>query len=54
VLEKKPNIIAIATHEYPVAAARPMNSVLDGSKLQHALGVMPSQWQSGVELLLQA
>lgn len=52
-LETPPNIIAIATHEYPVAAARPMNSVLDGSKLQHALGVAPSQWQSGVELLLQ-
>jgi dTDP-4-dehydrorhamnose reductase len=27
--------------------------VLDGSKLQRALGVAPSQWQSGVELLLQ-
>lgn len=53
VLAKKPNIIAIATHEYPVAAARPMNSVLDGSKLQHALGAMPSQWQSGVDVLLK-
>lgn len=53
VLAKKPNIVAIATHEYPVAAARPMNSVLDCSKLQTALNIAPSQWQEGVEVLLQ-
>jgi len=53
VLEKKPTIISIATHEYPVAAARPMNSVLDASKLHRALGVAPSQWQDGVDALLK-
>jgi dTDP-4-dehydrorhamnose reductase len=38
-LEKKPRVIAIATHEYPVAAERPVNSVMDCSKLNNALGI---------------
>ncbi len=53
-LEKKPRIIAIATHEYPVAAKRPMNSVLDNSKLQQALGIKSTPWQQGLDVLLQS
>ena len=54
VLQKKPRVVAIATHEYPVAAARPMNSVMDGSKLQRALGITSPPWQDGLDLLLRA
>ena len=52
ILSKKPRVVAIATHEYPVAAERPVNSVLDCSKLNHALGITNPHWQSGLDVLL--
>jgi dTDP-4-dehydrorhamnose reductase len=51
-LEKKPRVIAIATHEYPVAAERPVNSVMDCAKLNNALGIHSPQWQHGLDVLL--
>lgn len=51
-LTKKPRIISIATHEYPVAAERPVNSVLDCSKLNAALGIQSAHWHSGLNVLL--
>lgn len=53
-LTRKPLIHAIATHEYPVAAARPANSMLDGRKLQAALGIASPDWQAGVNKLLDS
>lgn len=51
-LARKPLIHAIATHEYPVAAPRPMNSVLCCDKLADALGIVPSDWKAGIDVLL--
>ena len=51
-LTKKPRVVAIATHEYPVAAERPVNSVMDYSKLNNALGIQSPQWQNGLDVLL--
>lgn len=51
-LTKKPRVISIATHEYPVAAERPVNSVMDCSKLNKALGITSPQWQNGLDTLL--
>ena len=51
-LTKKPRVIAIATHEYPVAAERPVNSVMDCSKLNNALGIQSAHWQNGLDVLL--
>ena len=51
-LTKKPRVIPIGTHEYPVAAQRPMNSVMDCSKLRNALGIENPQWQTGLDVLL--
>jgi dTDP-4-dehydrorhamnose reductase len=51
-LSKKPRVISIATHEYPVAAERPVNSVMDCSKLNNALGITSPQWQNGLDTLL--
>ncbi len=50
-LTKKPRVIAIATHEYPVAAERPVNSVMDCSKLNNALGIQSAHWQNGLDVL---
>lgn len=53
-LEKKPNIISIATHEYPTAAQRPMNSEMCCKKLQQALGITAPQWRDGLGVLLKS
>jgi dTDP-4-dehydrorhamnose reductase len=51
-LAKKPRVVAIATHEYPVAATRPVNSVLDTTKLHTALAIDSPGWQTGLNKLL--
>jgi dTDP-4-dehydrorhamnose reductase len=51
-LIKKPRVIPIGTNEYPVAAQRPMNSVMDCSKIRNALGIENPQWQTGLDVLL--
>lgn len=53
-LARKPVIHAIATHEYPVAAPRPANSVMDCSKLSQALGIDCPDWQQGLNKLLDS
>jgi dTDP-4-dehydrorhamnose reductase len=54
VLQKKMPITAIATHEYPVAATRPMNSVMSGDKLQREFGIVSAAWQTGLDVVLRA
>lgn len=52
-LKARPEAVApIATHEYPVAAARPGNSRLDTSRLRHAFGLALPSWQSGVDAVV--
>jgi dTDP-4-dehydrorhamnose reductase len=46
-------IEAISTEQYPLPAARPRNSRLDCSKLEHAFGLKLPQWQVHVERTLK-
>jgi len=46
-------ITSILTAEYPVAATRPLNSVLDTSKIRKTFGVNLPDWQVGVDEVLQ-
>ncbi|MEM7225588.1 MAG: dTDP-4-dehydrorhamnose reductase [Pseudomonadota bacterium] len=43
-----PKLSAITTADYPTAARRPANSVLDGSKLTQAFGIEPADWRAGL------
>ena len=44
-----PDIVPIATEDYPTQAARPRNSVLDSSKLERELGVSAPDWRIELE-----
>jgi dTDP-4-dehydrorhamnose reductase len=44
----------IATKDYPVAAARPLNSRLDTGKLCQAFGLTLPDWRVGVDEVLRA
>jgi dTDP-4-dehydrorhamnose reductase len=46
-------ITPILTAEYPVAATRPLNSVLDTSKIRQTFGVNLPDWRVGVDEVLQ-
>jgi dTDP-4-dehydrorhamnose reductase len=47
-----PRIEPITTDQYPTAAQRPMNSVLDCRKIA-ALGISPSPWRSGLPAVIR-
>ena len=34
--------------EYPTAARRPLNSVLDSTKFRSAFGYAPGDWKTGI------
>lgn len=44
-IERQPRLRAIASRDYPTAAARPANSALSGSKLEAAFGISPVVWE---------
>ena len=46
-------ITPILTAEYPVAATRPLNSVLDTSKIRQTFGVNLPDWRVGVDEVLR-
>jgi len=48
---RRPRIIPITTPEYPTAARRPRNSVLDCSKIA-ALGIRPRSWHPGLKQVI--
>ncbi|MBI5926242.1 MAG: dTDP-4-dehydrorhamnose reductase [Aquabacterium sp.] len=45
-------VLATSTSAYPTPARRPLNSRLDTSKIQHALGLTLPHWQQGVVRML--
>jgi dTDP-4-dehydrorhamnose reductase len=45
---KSPDIHAIATHEYPVPAKRPANSVLANNRIGSAFGIKLPAWQDSL------
>lgn len=47
-------VTAIATADYPTPAARPVNSVLDSSRLAFRFGIRPRSWRDGLHALLVA
>lgn len=53
VLEKVPEVRAIASSEYPLPAQRPLWSVLDCSKLQQACGIAPADWRMELSRVLR-
>ena len=44
----RPNVTPIATAEYPTAARRPQNSVLDSTGFAEAFGIRLGRWQGSV------
>ena len=47
-------VSAITTAEYPVAAPRPMNSVLDCQLIRNTFGVALRPWRAGLEAMLNS
>ncbi len=45
---KSLDIHAIATHEYPLPAKRPVNSVLANDKIRNAFGIKLPEWQDSL------
>jgi dTDP-4-dehydrorhamnose reductase len=43
-----PLVEAITTAEYPTAARRPANSVLDCAKIREAFGILPRPWRAAL------
>ena len=51
ILANTPQLIAIATPDYPTPAKRPANSCLQLDKIQQAFGIPPSNWQQALTQL---
>ncbi|MCF8780188.1 dTDP-4-dehydrorhamnose reductase [Vibrio sp. IRLE0018] len=51
VLERSVQLKPLRTLEYPTAAARPMNSRLDSTKLRTSLQLEPSDWKAALNQL---
>jgi dTDP-4-dehydrorhamnose reductase len=53
VAERKCTVVdAIATHEYPLVAARPKNSVLNCDKLESTFGLRLPEWEEGLQMAM--
>jgi dTDP-4-dehydrorhamnose reductase len=52
-LSRIPEVLRIKTHEYPVAATRPLRAVLEPSAELEHLGGWASNWESGLERTLR-
>lgn len=50
---KSPKLSAIASSEYPTAAKRPANSLLDTTKITSDFGIVPRRWQSAIDAILE-
>jgi len=51
-LGRRPQLIAIRTHEYPTKAARPAYSVLDTAKFRSTFGLQLPPWQEGLDAVI--
>jgi dTDP-4-dehydrorhamnose reductase len=45
---RKPNVVAIASSDYPTPARRPAYSVLDTARLHRDFGIAPPHWREGL------
>lgn len=53
-LKKIPQTEAISSAEYPTPAARPMNSVLDCSKINRTFNIPQPDWHVGLNHVLES
>lgn len=51
-LPRRPQVLPIATADYPTPARRPAYSVLDTTKLQREFGIAPPHWRAGLRATL--
>ena len=51
ILANTPQLLAIATPDYPTPAKRPANSCLQVDKIQQVFGISPSDWQQALTQL---
>jgi dTDP-4-dehydrorhamnose reductase len=51
-LSKAPDVVPIATSDYPTPARRPAYSVLDTARLQQDFEIRPAAWQDGLGSVL--
>ncbi len=51
---RMPRLVPIATADYPTKASRPLNSVLDGTRLQRAFALSAPDWRSDLKKTLNA
>ena len=47
-LDRVPELVPVSTADYPTAAARPANSVLDCSRIKDAFGINPRSMDAGL------
>ncbi len=52
-IEQSPRVIPISTEEFPTAASRPKNSVLDCDKFEFNYGLRLPHWQNALHLCMQ-
>ena len=52
-LGKRPQVVPIATSDYPTPAKRPPNSVLDCGKIEHVFGIVPPPWRDGLGAVIK-
>lgn len=51
-VKRAPEVLAIASHEFPAKAARPAYSVLDCSRLRERTGLHLPDWQQGLDRII--
>ncbi|PSW03896.1 dTDP-4-dehydrorhamnose reductase [Photobacterium lipolyticum] len=49
VLNERPQLVSLATEEYPTPAKRPANSKLNCNKIEQQFGIKPSDWQNALK-----
>jgi dTDP-4-dehydrorhamnose reductase len=52
-LAARPQVEPITTDQYPTAARRPMNSVLDCRKIEETFGISPPPWRVGLASVIR-
>ncbi|AWK90178.1 dTDP-4-dehydrorhamnose reductase [Azospirillum thermophilum] len=49
---RRPPVIPITTADFPTPAKRPANSVLDTTRIGQAYGILPADWPTGLDHVL--